>query len=271
MRYAVAGATPFYRIPAYAIDHHPADIGVPTGHWRSGAHSYTAFFTECFIDELAHVAGTEPLSFRIGMLGGDAAAGALPVDRGVARRLGGRRAGQRAGHRLPQLSRQPYRGAGRGAYRRRAAVGGRPASSRRSIAGASGQSRSRAPADRGRADLRHGGGARRARPASPRISPMRAASRDLGLPRLADTPDITVELIAQRGRSRRRQRARRAAGRARDRQCAAGRDRLADAPPAADVGDRMTLPARPSRRPARRDRRAADQSRHARRADAARR
>ncbi|MES1973010.1 MAG: molybdopterin cofactor-binding domain-containing protein [Pseudomonadota bacterium] len=70
--YAVAGARPFYRMPAYAIDHHPADIGVPTGHWRSGAHSYTAFFTECFLDELAHVAGTEPLSFRIGMLGGDA-------------------------------------------------------------------------------------------------------------------------------------------------------------------------------------------------------
>jgi len=70
--YAVAGARPVYRIPAYAIDHHPAEIGVPTGHWRSGAHSYTAFFNECFIDELAHVAGTEALSFRIGMLGGDA-------------------------------------------------------------------------------------------------------------------------------------------------------------------------------------------------------
>ncbi|MEP7006513.1 MAG: molybdopterin cofactor-binding domain-containing protein [Sphingomonas bacterium] len=70
--YAVAGAKPFYRMPTYAIDHHPADIGVPTGHWRSGAHSYTAFFTECFLDELAHVAGTEPMSFRIGMLGGDA-------------------------------------------------------------------------------------------------------------------------------------------------------------------------------------------------------
>jgi isoquinoline 1-oxidoreductase beta subunit len=67
--YAVAGAEPFYAIPNYAIDHHPADIGVPTGHWRSGAHSYIAFFTECFIDELAHVAGTEALSFRIAMLG----------------------------------------------------------------------------------------------------------------------------------------------------------------------------------------------------------
>ncbi|WP_294216929.1 molybdopterin cofactor-binding domain-containing protein [uncultured Sphingomonas sp.] len=69
--YAVAGATPVYRIPAYAIAHHPADIGIETGHLRGGAHGYTAFFTECFIDELAHVAGTEPLSYRIGMLGGE--------------------------------------------------------------------------------------------------------------------------------------------------------------------------------------------------------
>lgn len=70
--YAVAGAKPFYRIPNFAVDHHPADIGVPTGHWRSGAHSTNCFFTECFLDELAHVANTEALSFRIGMLGGDA-------------------------------------------------------------------------------------------------------------------------------------------------------------------------------------------------------
>ncbi len=67
--YAVAGALPFYRFPSFAIDHHPVDIGVPTGHWRSGAHSYTAFFTECFLDELAHVAGTEPLSFRVAIAG----------------------------------------------------------------------------------------------------------------------------------------------------------------------------------------------------------
>jgi isoquinoline 1-oxidoreductase beta subunit len=69
--YATAGAVPPYRIPAFAVDHHPADIGVPTGHWRSGAHSYTAFFTECFLDELAHLSGIEALSFRIGMLGGN--------------------------------------------------------------------------------------------------------------------------------------------------------------------------------------------------------
>jgi isoquinoline 1-oxidoreductase beta subunit len=70
--YAVAGAALPYRVPAVAIRHHAADIGVPTGHLRGGAHGYTAFFTECFLDELARVAGTEPLSYRIGMLGGEA-------------------------------------------------------------------------------------------------------------------------------------------------------------------------------------------------------
>lgn len=70
--YAVAGAVPPYRIPALAVDHHPATIGVPTGHLRGGVHGVTAFATECFVDELAHVAGTEALSFRIAMLGGDA-------------------------------------------------------------------------------------------------------------------------------------------------------------------------------------------------------
>jgi isoquinoline 1-oxidoreductase beta subunit len=68
-RYAVAGAAPPYRIPAVAVDHHPAEIGVATGHLRGGAHGYTAFFTESFLDEVARAGGNEPLSFRIGMLG----------------------------------------------------------------------------------------------------------------------------------------------------------------------------------------------------------
>ncbi|UYY57621.1 xanthine dehydrogenase family protein molybdopterin-binding subunit [Sphingomonas sp. S2-65] len=66
---AVAGAVPPYAIPNLAVDHHPADIGVPTGYWRSGAHSYTCFFTESFLDELAHVAQQEAVSFRMAMLG----------------------------------------------------------------------------------------------------------------------------------------------------------------------------------------------------------
>lgn len=71
-RYAMSGAFPPYRLSAFAIDHHPVSIDLPTGHLRGGADGYTAFFTECFVDELAHVAGSEPMSYRIGMLGGDA-------------------------------------------------------------------------------------------------------------------------------------------------------------------------------------------------------
>ncbi len=66
---AVDGAVPPYSIPAVAVDHLPAEVGLGTGIWRSGAHSYTAFFTESFIDELARKAGIEPLSFRMQMLG----------------------------------------------------------------------------------------------------------------------------------------------------------------------------------------------------------
>ncbi|MBM6577972.1 xanthine dehydrogenase family protein molybdopterin-binding subunit [Microvirga sp. SRT01] len=69
--YAVGGALPPYRLPVVAIDHHPAHIGIPTGHFRGGAHGLTCFFTECFLDELAHAGRSEPVSFRIGMLGGE--------------------------------------------------------------------------------------------------------------------------------------------------------------------------------------------------------
>jgi isoquinoline 1-oxidoreductase beta subunit len=65
----MAGAIPPYAIPAVAVDHLPAEVGVPTGAWRSGAHSYTAFFTESFVDELSRLANVEPLSFRMQMLG----------------------------------------------------------------------------------------------------------------------------------------------------------------------------------------------------------
>jgi isoquinoline 1-oxidoreductase beta subunit len=66
---AVDGAVPPYAIPAVAIEHAPAETGLRTGISRSGAHSYNCFFTESFMDELARKAGLEPLSFRIGMLG----------------------------------------------------------------------------------------------------------------------------------------------------------------------------------------------------------
>ncbi|WP_432769120.1 MAG: xanthine dehydrogenase family protein molybdopterin-binding subunit [Sphingopyxis sp.] len=66
---AVEGAATRYAIPHSAVDHCPADIGLPTGRWRGNADSYTAFFTECFIDELATRAGSDALSYRMAMLG----------------------------------------------------------------------------------------------------------------------------------------------------------------------------------------------------------
>jgi isoquinoline 1-oxidoreductase beta subunit len=66
---AVAGAVPPYGFANLAVDHVPTDIGIPTGYWRSAAHSYTCYFTECFVDELARAAGMEPLTFRMGLLG----------------------------------------------------------------------------------------------------------------------------------------------------------------------------------------------------------
>lgn len=69
--FAVAGAETPYRIANLAVDHHPANPGLPIGYARSAAHGYTCFFTEGFVDELARVAGVEPFSFRMAMLGGE--------------------------------------------------------------------------------------------------------------------------------------------------------------------------------------------------------
>ncbi|PNU05925.1 xanthine dehydrogenase family protein molybdopterin-binding subunit [Novosphingobium guangzhouense] len=68
---ALEGAVPPYAIPNLAIDHVPVRIGLPTARMRGNAHGWTAFFNESFIDELAHKAGREPLSYRMAMLGHD--------------------------------------------------------------------------------------------------------------------------------------------------------------------------------------------------------
>jgi isoquinoline 1-oxidoreductase beta subunit len=68
---AAEGAIPPYGVGVFAIDHHPVDTGIPSGKWRSDAHSYTAFFNECFVDELARASGVEPFSFRMALLGGN--------------------------------------------------------------------------------------------------------------------------------------------------------------------------------------------------------
>jgi isoquinoline 1-oxidoreductase beta subunit len=42
--------------------------GVPVGFWRSVGHSHNAFFSESFIDELAHESKQDPLEFRRALL-----------------------------------------------------------------------------------------------------------------------------------------------------------------------------------------------------------
>jgi isoquinoline 1-oxidoreductase beta subunit len=64
-----AGAVPPYQIPNVVVDHFAADTGIRIGASRSGAHAFTNFFTESFVDELSRIAGIEPLSFRMQMLG----------------------------------------------------------------------------------------------------------------------------------------------------------------------------------------------------------
>ncbi|MET3824734.1 isoquinoline 1-oxidoreductase beta subunit [Sphingomonas sp. PvP055] len=192
--YAVAGAAPPYRIPAYAIDHHPAEIGVPTGHWRSGAHSYTAFFTECFLDELAHLSGIEALSFRIGLLGGNAR---LARCLSTAASLGGWEGGIsgsgqgiachsfRGSHIAVLVEAHVGEGGAVSVDRIVAAVDcGRqinPDLVRQQIEG--GLLFGMAAATGGSTDITRG-------------MPDVRRFGDLGLPRLADTPDITVELIS---------------------------------------------------------------------------
>jgi isoquinoline 1-oxidoreductase beta subunit len=60
-----------YDIPNGALRFGGADVGVPTGPWRSVENSLLNVVNECFIDELAHAAGQDPLAFRLKLLKSD--------------------------------------------------------------------------------------------------------------------------------------------------------------------------------------------------------
>jgi isoquinoline 1-oxidoreductase subunit beta len=53
-----------YDIPNIAVDLSTTKTGVPVLWWRVVGSSHTAFAVEAFIDEVAHAAGQDPLSFR---------------------------------------------------------------------------------------------------------------------------------------------------------------------------------------------------------------
>lgn len=61
-------ATLPYRIPNLQVDLHSPKNAVPVQWWRSVGHSHTAFIVETMIDELAHLAGRDPVQYRLDLL-----------------------------------------------------------------------------------------------------------------------------------------------------------------------------------------------------------
>lgn len=59
-----------YGIPNYRVEGRVAEVAVPVGSWRSVGNSHNAFFQECFLDELAHAAGLDPVEMRLRLMRG---------------------------------------------------------------------------------------------------------------------------------------------------------------------------------------------------------
>ncbi len=57
-----------YAIPNFRVDYAPVHSAVPRAWWRSVANSFNAFAVECFVDELAHLAGLDPYQFRMDLM-----------------------------------------------------------------------------------------------------------------------------------------------------------------------------------------------------------
>lgn len=57
-----------YEVPNHRVTHVRVELPVPVGYWRAVGHSHHAFFTESFVDELAHAAKRDPLEFRRALL-----------------------------------------------------------------------------------------------------------------------------------------------------------------------------------------------------------
>jgi isoquinoline 1-oxidoreductase beta subunit len=57
-----------YDIPNLLIDHAMRNPHVPPWFWRGVNNNQNAIYLECFIDELAHAAGQDPLAFRRKMM-----------------------------------------------------------------------------------------------------------------------------------------------------------------------------------------------------------
>ncbi|MGD8588600.1 MAG: molybdopterin-dependent oxidoreductase, partial [Chromatiales bacterium] len=59
-----------YAIPNQHVSFVMYNPGIPVGYWRSVGSSQNAYITECFFDELASLAGKDPLQARLELMGG---------------------------------------------------------------------------------------------------------------------------------------------------------------------------------------------------------
>ncbi len=57
-----------YEWPAARVGHAVVDLPLPIGFWRSVGHSHQAFFTESFLDEVAHATQQDPVALRLQLL-----------------------------------------------------------------------------------------------------------------------------------------------------------------------------------------------------------
>jgi isoquinoline 1-oxidoreductase beta subunit len=57
-----------YEIPNFYLEFLISELPIPVTAWRSVQNGPNAFVTECFMDEMAHAAGKDPLEFRLPLL-----------------------------------------------------------------------------------------------------------------------------------------------------------------------------------------------------------
>ena len=57
-----------YTFPNLLVDHAMRNPHVPPGFWRGVNANQNTIYTECFLDEIAHVTGKDPLEFRLGLM-----------------------------------------------------------------------------------------------------------------------------------------------------------------------------------------------------------
>ncbi|HET7342974.1 MAG TPA: molybdopterin cofactor-binding domain-containing protein, partial [Methylomirabilota bacterium] len=68
-QFALNGADHVYDIPNQIVRAIPVDTGISVGYVRAVAPNYTFFAVESFIDDLARLAGKDPLEYRLSLLG----------------------------------------------------------------------------------------------------------------------------------------------------------------------------------------------------------